>query len=237
MSLEQSAPVVQTPVATRLGLARGLDLAERLTVFALFVFFVHRLLPRLNGLVLIERAHPELMWEAADINAQVLLLVIAEALGVALTLVRRYSPTLSQHLLDWALAFGAVILPLLFTTPNPAGTLIPAFITTGLMLFGLLVQISAKFAFWRSFGVVPANRGVKTGGPYRGLRHPMYAGFTLTHIGFLLGFPSLANMLLYTAVLARWRLPYVCRRYSARTKFSVVQYIADEPASSITSWS
>jgi protein-S-isoprenylcysteine O-methyltransferase Ste14 len=30
----------------------------------------------------------------------------------------------------------------------------------------------------------------------------MYAGYRLTHIGFLLGFPSLANTLLYAAALA-----------------------------------
>lgn len=30
----------------------------------------------------------------------------------------------------------------------------------------------------------------------------MYAGYTLTHIGFLLGFPSLANALLCATVLA-----------------------------------
>ena len=70
------------------------------------------------------------------------------------------------------------------------------------MLLGLLVQIAAKLALWRSFGVVPANRGVKTRGPYRLLRHPMYAGYTLTHIGFLIGFPSLSNTLLYASVLA-----------------------------------
>ena len=65
------------------------------------------------------------------------------------------------------------------------------------MFAGMITQISAKAALWRSYGLIPANRGVKTGGPYRFLRHPMYAGYTLTHIGFLLGFPSLQNSLLY----------------------------------------
>lgn len=205
MSLEQNAPAVQAARRRLPALASrdlALDLAERAAVLALFALFVHRLLPQLAGLVLIERVHPELLWQAADINAQVLLLVIAEGLGVALILARRRSATLSAHPLDWGLAFGAVSLPLLLTTPAPAATLVPAFATTGLMLLGLLVQISAKLALWRSFGVVPANRGVKTRGPYRLLRHPMYAGYTLTHIGFLIGFPSLANTLLYAAVLA-----------------------------------
>ncbi len=49
---------------------------------------------------------------------------------------------------------------------------------------------------------MPANRGVKTRGLYRVVRHPIYAGYTLTHIGFLLGFPSLQNAALYAAVFA-----------------------------------
>ncbi len=183
----------------RLGLAR--DLAERLAVVTLFAVFVHRLLPQIANLVLIERAYPELIWQAAGINAQVPLLVIAEGLGVALILIRRRADTLSPHALDWALSFGAVTLPLLLTLRAQPGTLVPAFIATALMLSGLLIQISAKLALWRSFGVVPANHGVKTRGPYRLLRHPMYAGYTLTHIGFLLGFPSISNALLYASVL------------------------------------
>ncbi len=203
MRLGQTAASVQA--------ARGLpapvagdrlpDIAERLAVLALFAVFVHRLLPPLSSLLLIEHAHPELLWQAAGINAQVVLLVFAEALGVALIVLRRSSPSLSQHTLDWALALAAVSLPLLFARPAAVATPIAAFVATGLMLIGLAVQICAKLALWRSFGVVPANRGVKTRGPYRLLRHPMYAGYTLTHIGFLLGFPSLANALLCATVL------------------------------------
>lgn len=81
----------------------------------------------------------------------------------------------------------AASLPLL-ARPAPAGTLIPADLATALMLAGLLVQIAAKAALWRSFGLLPANLGIRTGDPYWLLRHPMYAGYMLTHVGFLLGF-------------------------------------------------
>jgi protein-S-isoprenylcysteine O-methyltransferase Ste14 len=67
------------------------------------------------------------------------------------------------------------------------------------MVTGLTFQTAAKAALWRSFGLVPANRGIRTKGPYRLVRHPMYTGYTVTHIGFLLGFPSLQNSLLYFA--------------------------------------
>ena len=179
-----------------------LDLAERVGVLILFLVFVNRLLPRLVQLVLFEREHPELILSAAGINAQLLLLVVGEALGVLLIVIRRRSPSLSTQPFDWALSFSAVSAPLLLTTPAPASTFIPGAVTTIVMLLGLLIQICGKLSLWRSFGLVPANRGVRTRGVYRVVRHPIYAGYTLTHIGFLIGFPSWKNALLYAGIFA-----------------------------------
>ncbi len=178
-----------------------LDLIERAAVVVLFIFFVHRMLPRLLPLVLIEIAHPELLLSAAAINSQAILLVVSESLGVALILARRRSSSVSSHPFDWALCFVAVVLPLL-AVPAPGGKIIPEQIATALMLAGLIIQIGAKLTLWRSFGVLPANHGVKSGGLYRLIRHPMYAGYVITHIGFMLGFPSLHNALLYVATFA-----------------------------------
>ena len=46
----------------------------------------------------------------------------------------------------------------------------------------------------RSFGLVPANRGVVASGPYLLVRHPIYSGYLITHIGFLLAHPSAWNI-------------------------------------------
>ena len=178
-----------------------LDVAERAIVFLLFVYFANKMLPKFAQLIVTEIAHPELLWLAASTNLQAALLVISELLGVFLILTRRFASTISRHPIDWALSLMAVNAPLL-ATPAPPSTFIPLQITTALMIAGMIIQISAKAALWRSFGLVPANRGIKTGGPYRFLRHPMYAGYTLTHIGFLLGFPSLQNSLLYFAAFS-----------------------------------
>lgn len=178
----------------------ALDLIERAIVLALFLLFAQRMLPRFVSLVLLQIEHPELIVSAAIINLGAILLVVSEALGVALILLRRRSATLSSHPLDWVLGFAAVNASLL-AVPAPAGTLIPPELASALMFAGLLFQIWAKATLWRSFGIVPANRGVKTSGPYRFVRHPMYAGYMLTHVGFLLGFPLLQNALLYLVVL------------------------------------
>jgi protein-S-isoprenylcysteine O-methyltransferase Ste14 len=39
-------------------------------------------------------------------------------------------------------------------------------------------------------------------GPYRFVRHPMYLGYTFTHIGFLLSMPTVTTALLYATTLA-----------------------------------
>lgn len=173
-----------------------LDFIERAIVLILFLYFANKMLPRLAGLIVAEIAHPELLWLAASTNLEAALLVVSELLGVLLILTRRSATTVSTRPLDWTLSFIAVNAPLL-AAPAAASTLVPSQIATTLMLTGMIIQISAKAVLRRSYGLVPANRGIKTGGPYRFVRHPMYAGYTLTHIGFLLGFPSPQNSLLY----------------------------------------
>ena len=72
-------------------------------------------------------------------------------------------------------------------------------VTVGLMSFGLLCSISAKIFLRRSFGIVPANRGVQREGPYRVVRHPIYFGYLLAQIGFFCVSVSVSNAVVYAA--------------------------------------
>lgn len=197
-----------------------------------FIYFVDRMLSRFVQLVSIQIAHPELLVAAAAINAQAILLVVSETLGIALILARRPSKLVSTRPVDWTLSLAAVILPLL-VAPAAGGTPVLANVATALMLIGLSVQIAAKLSLWRSFGVVPANHGVKTGGLYRIVRHPMYVGYVITHIGFILGFPLLHNVVLYLVTFALQiarllreeailRQDPAYRSYAARVRFRLV---------------
>jgi protein-S-isoprenylcysteine O-methyltransferase Ste14 len=205
MKVDPNSPVIGGTIApgefksTPVSKDRVLDLIERAIILILFLYFANRMLPRLAGLISAEIAYPELFWLAASRNLDAALLVISESLGVFLILTRRFATTISTHPLDWALSLIAVNAPLL-AAPAAASTFIPSQIATTVMFAGMIIQISAKAALWRSYGLIPANRGVKISGPYRFVRHPMYAGYTLTHIGFLLGFPSLQNSLLFFTV-------------------------------------
>ena len=129
------------------------------------------------------------------------LLVLSEGLGVFFIMTRKRAMVVSQAPFDWIVAFLATAGPLLV---QPAGfrPLAPVGVGVALLLIGLAGQVTAKLSLGRSFGVIPANRGVKVGGPYRYVRHPMYLGYLCVHIGFLILTPSLWNLGVYAFSIA-----------------------------------
>jgi protein-S-isoprenylcysteine O-methyltransferase Ste14 len=162
-----------------------LDFMERAAWIALFGYFEFRMLASLN----------------ATFNSVTLLLVVSEFLPTILILTRKRSGIISDKPSDWVLAFSGASAPLL-AVPGIAGTIFPQELCFWIMLTGLMLQISAKIILWQNFAIVAGNRGVKVAGPYRFVRHPMYAGYMITHIGFLMAFPSLYNTALYSVTLA-----------------------------------
>lgn len=89
----------------------------------------------------------------------------------------------------------------------PSRHLLPEAVGAGLQVTGLLFQLYAKLSLGRSFGVLPATRRLVTGGAYRWLRHPIYFGYLIAHLGFLLSNFSLQNLavllVLYVAQIVR----------------------------------
>jgi protein-S-isoprenylcysteine O-methyltransferase Ste14 len=134
-----------------------------------------------------------------------LLLFVSEGIIIVFTIVRRYTKDISQRPLDWLFALLGTVAPLL-VLPSEDAAIAPAAVFLTMMALGLLLQVSAKLTLRRSFGVVAANRGVKSAGPYRLVRHPMYAGYVLTQLGFLLANPTAWNVGIY---LFAWAFQYV----------------------------
>lgn len=62
-------------------------------------------------------------------------------------------------------------------------------------LVGIALQLGASISLGRSFGLVPANRGIKTGGLYRLVRHPFYFSYLITQAGYIINNPSTRNIL------------------------------------------
>ena len=126
------------------------------------------------------------------------LILVAETAVVIFVLVRRPAAAISLRPSDWLLAIIATFAPLLIQpvdTPAALHALIP--LAVGLAVVGNCVQLAAKMFLRRSFGIAPANRGVKTDGMYKLVRHPMYAGYLLVHIGILILMPTVLNFVIY----------------------------------------
>ena len=56
-------------------------------------------------------------------------------------------------------------------------------------------MIAGKLSLGRSFGLMPANRGIVSTGLYRLVRHPIYMGYLVTHVAFVAANPTPWNML------------------------------------------
>ncbi len=126
------------------------------------------------------------------------LVMVAETSVVIFVLLRRSTQNISMRLGDWLLAVTATYAPL-FVQPADTPDVLRVLVPLALLLvgFGNVVQIAAKLFLRRSFGIAPANRGIKTDGMYRFVRHPMYAGYLFVHIGILLLMPSALNLVIY----------------------------------------
>lgn len=125
------------------------------------------------------------------------LLLVSEALVVALTVVRRAAGTVDRTMKARVLTAVATFGPPL-VRPDSLEGLLSEPVTIAISAAGLIVVVFGKLSLGRSFGLAPANRGVVSTGVYRLVRHPIYLGYVITHVGFFLANPAGWNL----AVLA-----------------------------------
>ncbi|HEX4211052.1 MAG TPA: isoprenylcysteine carboxylmethyltransferase family protein, partial [Candidatus Binataceae bacterium] len=68
-------------------------------------------------------------------------------------------------------------------------------------LAGLILTQLSRLYLGRSFGLLPANRGVVSGGPFRLVRHPVYLGWLILTVGFTTANPISSNLLVTLIIL------------------------------------
>lgn len=122
-----------------------------------------------------------------------LLLLTSETLVVVLTIMRRRATFVNRSFAAGLVTIVSVIGPPILR-PSDASALAPDVVTTLLSAVGLAIAVVGKASLGRSFGLVPANRGVVVRGPYNLVRHPIYAGYLLTHLAFLAQYPTVWNL-------------------------------------------
>jgi protein-S-isoprenylcysteine O-methyltransferase Ste14 len=125
--------------------------------------------------------------------------VVLELIVATLFILRRTPWVVSRSPVAWfAAAVGTF--GWLWARPayEPIGGIDPLYV--GLQLAGVVLAGASVISLGRSFGIVAANRGIRTSGPYRFVRHPLYSAYVVTVTGYLLENPSVRNVCLYAAV-------------------------------------
>ncbi len=120
-----------------------------------------------------------------------LLYLAVQTIVAVFFLTRRQATSVSLDPFAWAAALTGTWLPLLLRPVAAEEVLVGQVLQTT----GLVIQILGITSLARSFGIVPANRGIKTGGLYRFVRHPIYSAYLLSNAGFLINQYSLYNAL------------------------------------------
>ena len=121
------------------------------------------------------------------------LLLASESLVVVLTIARRHACIVDRSWMTRVLTLLSMLGPPL-VYPSHVIPVAPEAITLTVSAVGLLVVIAGKLSLGRSFGLLPANRGIVSSGCYRVLRHPIYLGYLITHVAFVAANPSPWNL-------------------------------------------
>ncbi len=152
-------------------------------------------------------AYVHLLNYAKTGRASVLLIVLVETLILVFALVRAEPSGTWHSWKTWAATLGGTLLPLLLRPVEGASDL---FAGNAVQFAGFALQVAAILALNRSFGLLPAHRGVKTGGLYRWVRHPLYSAYALANLGYIASHPSAWNLAVFTAAIAFqvWRIRY-----------------------------
>lgn len=129
------------------------------------------------------------------------LFIIEQAWFIVAFLIRRPGREVSHSPASWLVAYGGTFGGLLL---RPEGDHLPGAVSAGfaLQLAGVLLALVALAFLGRSFGLVAADRGVRTGGPYRIVRHPVYVSYLLIQSGYVLQAISLRNVLILAVTTA-----------------------------------
>ena len=168
-------------VPTARGVAAALLNASLAALYALFIYR--------HAVTFVETGEPTF-----------LAIVVLETMIVALFLMRRDAS--DSNVSAMALAATAIgTFSTLFMAPVGRSS-VPAAITVTIQVIGLMLAIVSLGSLRRSFGLAPANRGVKTNGMYRFVRHPLYASYLVALSGYLLAYPAPRNFALLGASLA-----------------------------------
>ncbi|NTZ07325.1 methyltransferase family protein [Burkholderia metallica] len=133
-------------------------------------------------------------WRSDPSRITLILLLVSAVLTVGMSAFAKLPTRRDWHPVAVCFSLGGSFYCLAYQL-TASTQLIPEWAGGTWQICGIAWQLFAKLSLGRSFGLLPANRGVVSTGAYRFMRHPIYAGYLLSEIGFLLSNFSTRNAL------------------------------------------
>lgn len=127
-------------------------------------------------------------------------MLVVNGLILGLFLCRREAKTETTSPALWLLAYTGTMLTLLMRPSMPPGRSV---VGATIELAGLAMLTVALLSLRRSFAIVPANHGVRAGGFYRLVRHPVYLSEMTLLLGVIIANPTPRNITIW---LVEWGL-------------------------------
>ncbi len=127
-----------------------------------------------------------------------------------LFIARKPSTESSKLAFDWVVTVMTIVASFMLQLMPGAKPIAPyAYVKTAsvvLQTLMALVLFASVCSLGRSFGLVPANRGVKVGGMYAYMRHPLYGTQLLFYCAYLVGNFSPFRLVLLAAIFVGMNL-------------------------------
>lgn len=158
---------------------------ERCVNFLLALYFLRSVCMGATGLT-----------EAFRLSTCLMLLKVSA--DTAFHLIRNPAQQISTSPYDWTIGILGAFTNLLYEG-TPGSDLWWA---TSIQLLGMSLQVAGMLSLNRSIGFVAANRGVRTSGMYRFVRHPLYFSYCVSFMGFLLNHYTAYNLIIYLTMVS-----------------------------------
>ena len=130
---------------------------------------------------------------ATAFRLSTLLLMVKLVLDSYFILMRRFAQDISKSPYDWLIGIAGTYLVMFYQSVDGQDHIV----AQAIQLVGMVMQLLALCSLNTSFGIVAANRGVKTQGLYRFVRHPLYSAYVISYLGFVINHPTAWNLSLY----------------------------------------